>query len=646
MKRRQFLQNAGLVSAGHILLNGLPVRAMGNADKLLSGAFTCTEIADRVLVLVNLFGANDGLNTVIPIAQYSTYATNRPTLKIAQTGTGAYINLDTTLPLNRQVGLNPGLTAFKALYDQGKLNVVNGVGYPSFNRSHFRSDDLWNYGGDGTSGNTTSGWGGDLMNYRFPNTIGNPTTLMPDPLGIELGATSPSLLFETPAKTAGVLLLKNDLSNYYTELASLGGPLPNPLPGGEYGGEIKYIADVEKLSSTYANRIQTTFNAGSNSTVVYNANSSLANQLKTVARLVKGGCKTRIFLVHKSGFDTHANQAVAGATGTGTHANLLKDVADSIKAFQDDLALLGLEDRVITATYSEFGRTIDQNASLGTDHGGVNNIFIIGKGVQPGMTGNPVDLTKVDQRALVDLQFDYRRVWAGILQDFMAHNNTALTTARLGAFAATKAPVISTAYKAPASCYIGQQTTAPATFVNVDAKLQSDGTVLLQFVTGQEVGTDKYEIEYSENGAAFAKLGAVRAAGVAAVEHKYSYLHEAPATGNNWYRVVPVEKSGTKATPAQAQLFIKDADGGFTAKNYPNPAAFDFNISVTAKKEQLMTLQVFDVQGHLLRTQRHRINEGFTKINMLTAGLKAGTYILQLKSTLGFDTTLQQVIKN
>jgi Protein of unknown function (DUF1501)/Secretion system C-terminal sorting domain len=380
--------------------------------------------------------------------------------------------------------------------------------------------------------------------------------------------------------------------------------------------------------------------------VVYDANSSLANQLKTVARLVKGGCKTRIFLVHKSGFDTHANQAVAGATNTGTHATLLKDVADSIKAFQDDLALLGLEDRVITATYSEFGRTIDQNASLGTDHGGVNNIFIIGKGVQPGMTGNPVDLTKVDQRALVDLQFDYRRVWAGILQDFMAHDNTALAAARMGGFAAAKAPVINVTHKAPVSCYIGQQIAAPAAFVNAEAQLQSDGTVQLKFVTGQEINTDKYEIEYSANGSDFVKLGQVKAAGFSAVEHRYSFLHEAPATGSNWYRVIPVETDGNKAMPARAHLQIKDADGGFTAKNYPNPATFDFNISITAKKEQLMILQVFDVQGHLISTQRHRVNEGFTKINIPAAGLKPGTYILQLKSGLGFGVQLKQVIKN
>jgi uncharacterized protein (DUF1501 family) len=642
MQRRTFIKNTGKVTIGTLLLNGIPVRGFAQGP-----AFTCQQIQERILVMVNLFGANDTLNTVVPIQQYNIYANNRPTIKIAETGPNAYINLDSTLPNNQLTALHPIMTPFKALYDAGKLNVVHGVGYANGNRSHFKSDDLWNTAGDSTPANFNfnSGWAGQLFEYRYPGVIGNPTAQMPDPPCVELGSTSGSILFQTSNNNnASVLLTSSNVSSYYNTLIAVGGPAPATFPVSDYGNETKYVDEVQRISNVYAQRIQTVFNAGNNSTVTY-PNTSIANQLKTVARLIKGGSKTSVYTVHQYGFDTHGSQVIAGSSHTGAHANLLKDLTEAIKAFQDDIAALGFEDRVITTTHSEFGRTIDENSGTGTDHGGVSTMFIIGKGVRPGVTGTPIDLTQVNARGLTDLQFDYRRVWSAVLQDFMGHGAQAMNAARMGGYLTNKAPIIATTHIAPVACYINQ-VTLPVTLVTFKATLLPSGAAETFWETETEINSKEFEVEHSIDGFTWTSIGRVPGSGDSTTRKQYRLEHRGVVVGRNFYRLWQIDFNGSKREYGPVVLQVKE-NAALTMKAYPNPAQFDFNVTITAEKNQTAVMRIFDIQGHLLLQQPVTINSGFNKFNYLTNQFKGyrGELIIHLETELGIKKTLKQLIQ-
>jgi hypothetical protein len=194
------------------------------------------------------------------------------------------------------------------------------------------------------------------------------------------------------------------------------------------GDELTYVRTVASQTNQYATRIK---NAANTVTAQnpYPANNSLADQLKIVARLVKGGLKTRIYMVNYGGFDTHSLQVNAADTSTGTHANLLKNVSDAIKAFVDDCQYLGVQDRVIGMTFSEFGRRIKSNSSGGTDHGAAAPLFLFGKQVVPGVTGTnpaiPVNTTVNDN---IPFQYDFRSIYASILEKWFCVSATTLQT--------------------------------------------------------------------------------------------------------------------------------------------------------------------------------------------------------------------------
>jgi uncharacterized protein (DUF1501 family) len=647
MQRRKFLQNTAKLGVGSLVINGIPVSGYANS-KILQN-FTCAEVRDRIYVMVNLFGANDTLNTVVPVAQYGTYAsTLRPTIKINEVGaaSNAAINLDTTLPSARHTALHPVMTAFKSLYDSGKLNVVHGVGYANNNRSHFKSDDLWNTAGDSTPANFDfdSGWAGQLFEYRYPGLLGNPSGAMPDPPCIELGATNGSILFQTSSNNnASVLLTNNNVNTFYNTLVAVGGIAPTSFPTTDNGLEMQYINDIQNLSNSYAQRIQTVFNSGNNSTVTY-PNTNIANQLRTVARLIKGGSRTTMYTVHHFGYDTHGAQVMAGSNHMGTHANLLKDLTEAIKAFQDDITALGFEDRVITSTHSEFGRTADENAGSGTDHGGVSTMFIIGKGVTPGITGNPINLSLIDNRALTDLQFDYRSVFASILQDFLGHGTAAMNAARMAAYTATKAPIISPSYVADPGCYINQ-IVLPVTLTTFRAYLQANGTAEVIWQTVSENNCKEYIVEHSIDGSSFNYLGTVKGGGTSSVELNYNYNHLSPAVGKNFYRLWQIDENGSRRQYGPVILQVKDKTA-FVVTNFPNPASSKFTVNINADKKQRATVQFLDIQGHLLAQRNIMINAGANVFNYTKADCAnhTGQTIIYIQTELGLKKTLRQML--
>jgi uncharacterized protein (DUF1501 family) len=453
MKRRNFLKAFGPLAVSPFVVNGHSMRPFANSkiNRLIAN---CEEVEGRTLVLVQLKGGNDGLNTIIPIAQYDAYANLRPTIKIPETGAEAYIALDNTIKADKRVGLHPNLTAIKEMYDDGMVNVIQGVGYALPNQSHFKSTDLWLSGGDGTSENFNigSGWMGRSMQAFFPDVLGAPTTLMPDPLGIQIGDVSPSLGFHTETEHQNVINLSGqDVAGFYSLIQSIGGLPPANLTDDEHGDEISYITSVENSVNLYAARITQVFNAGTNA-LTY-PNDSFANQLKTVARLIRGGSRTKIFLCQLGGFDTHDGQVGTTALD-GDHAELMLRFAQGIKTFFDDLEAMGIGDQVLACTFSEFGRCAAENGSNGTDHGTLAPMLLFGKGVKAGVTGTNVDLTNLTtDNQLQGMQHDYRQVFTTILQDWLGANDYVLEQTMFDGY--MKLPLLDGSYVADPSCYYG-----------------------------------------------------------------------------------------------------------------------------------------------------------------------------------------------
>ncbi|MBU6341581.1 MAG: DUF1501 domain-containing protein [Bacteroidetes bacterium] len=421
MKRRNFLKILPAAGVTPIAVNGFPLRPFANSKmaKILSA---CDGIEDRVLVLIQLKGGNDGINNIIALPQYDTYANIRPNIRIAQ---DAAIVLDSGLATQDQVGLHPSLAAFKTMYEEGTLAIVQGAGYANMNQSHFKGTDLWLTGGDTTSSNfnLTTGWMGRALQAFYPDVAGAPTADMPDPLGIQIGDTNPSLGFHTETEHQNVINLSGqDPSGFFSLIQTIGGaPILN-IPDTDQGAELAYIMGVEQSVNDYAQRITEVFDNGSNALNSY-PDTNLAAQLKTIARMIKGGCKTKIYLCQHGGFDTHSGQVDAAATTEGTHAELLLELAEAVQYFFNDLKAMGLDEQVIGCTFSEFGRCARENGSNGTDHGTLAPMYLFGKNVKAGVFGTNVDLNDLtNDGQLKHLQFDYRQVFATLLQDWLGAN--------------------------------------------------------------------------------------------------------------------------------------------------------------------------------------------------------------------------------
>jgi uncharacterized protein (DUF1501 family) len=435
MKRRSFIRNVGGASLGPLLLNGLNIKSF--ADLAMLPLLNCQGIDDRVLVVVFLKGANDGLNTIVPINQYDTYANLRPNIKLSNVGqTNGLLNLDSSLAMDRQVGIHPSMTAFKDMYEQDKATLIQAVGYPLPNKSHFKATDLWLSGGDGTLANSNlgSGWLGRYLDSAYPGVNGFSTPEFPDPLGIQFGDMQPSFSLTNHAQEfEGLNLTNQNLTNLSGLLNGLGSAPHTNLGSSDFEDKLSFIMEVENSTNAYGNRITSVYNAGSNSNVTY-PSSDLANQFKSIAKLLSGGSQTKVFLAHKGGFDTHNSQVVTGSTHTGTHATLLQDVFSSIKAFHDDLQNLGIGDRVVTVTFSEFGRKMIENGSVGTDHGNFAPLFLFGNPVKTGVIGNNINLSQITADGnLVEsgtnnqLQHDYRRIFKTLLQDWLGAGSSIIT---------------------------------------------------------------------------------------------------------------------------------------------------------------------------------------------------------------------------
>jgi len=397
MKRRAFLKNSTVFTLP-AFLGGFDMAAMPSSlmATLINGD------SDKVLVLIDLNGGNDGLNTFVPMDVYGNLANARPDVILPESS---------ILDMTDTIGLHPEMTGIKNMYDNSNLTLIQGVGYPDQNRSHFRSSDIWNTGSKSDEYKPT-GWMGRYLDDSFPGYPSDfPTTDCPDPFAVTMGRSISGTCQGMDSNFSLAIINTDDIGGLDTGVEV-------PQPNDCYGAEMDFLVETFKKSNAYADRVVAAADAGDSNENLY-PDTTLANQLKTVAKLISGGLQTKIYVLKLSGFDTHSDQVVDGNTTQGWHADLIKNLSDAIYAFQEDLKLQGLEDRVIGCTFSEFGRKIISNAGMGTDHGSAAPMMVFGSCINPGVIGdNPQIGTDVDSDEGVAMQYDFKWVFGSILMDW------------------------------------------------------------------------------------------------------------------------------------------------------------------------------------------------------------------------------------
>lgn len=395
MRRRNFIRT-GALSTIPIWIPGLKMNATA-----LPFLFPPTD-NDKILVLVQLNGGNDGLNCVIPRDQYSALNLLRPNILIPE---------KSVLHIEDHVGLHPSMTGMQNLYQDEKMTIIQAVGYPNQDRSHFRSTDIWTTGSDANEYLST-GWIGRQFSLDHPEyPSGYPAPGFEDPFALTMG----SYVSETCQGPIG------NFSLAVNDPFSLS-PIPEgeigQIPDTPYGDELRFIIDSLYQTNEYAGVIQQAAQSGSNQ-ASYPDDNRLAQQLKNVALLISGGLKTKVYVVTLGGFDTHSGQ-VETDTKEGDHAQLLSQLSAAMEAFQSDLELSGNENRVVSMTFSEFGRQIRSNDSLGTDHGNAAPLFLFGSCVKHGVIGaNPLLSVDSEPQAGVEMQVDFRSVYGTLLKDWL-----------------------------------------------------------------------------------------------------------------------------------------------------------------------------------------------------------------------------------
>ncbi len=397
MNRRHFLQVSALTTGfvAPLRFGSLAVAAHS------PGAFRPLETEnDNILIIIQLFGGNDGLNTVIPADDGRYYSRYRRKLAIPKEKALRLNNGAAYLHPALGTGPNEGLLG---LFKSGKLAVVQGVGYENPDLSHFRSTDIWLSGQ--LPANATqrldSGW----LGRYFGPTLSAATP--PEPLCVRIGGST-SLLFQSRA--GDVALALENPADFYQQGKDVLSSDVGPTDGSAFAAEFGFVGDLAVQSFVYSSVVKRAFDAGKNS-VEYEKN-ALSDQARLTARLISGGLKSKVYLLSIDGFDTHANQGGEG----GTHAALLTQVSTAVSALMADLEKQGQADRVVGLTVSEFGRRPEENASNGTDHGAAGVMFVFGNAVKGRVVGQNLSFDRLDANLDFRHQFDYRRVYDEVLR--------------------------------------------------------------------------------------------------------------------------------------------------------------------------------------------------------------------------------------
>jgi uncharacterized protein (DUF1501 family) len=453
MKRRQFVKLTSTASA----IGLMPFQLQASL-KLANSVFNC-DFTNRKLVLIELAGGNDGLNTVIPINVFTNYQDLRPNIYIPPSQYLPLNTIDSSIQgTNQDIALHPALSGFQTLYGQDQMRIIQSVGYPYQNKSHFASKDIYATGNDGSgwANGNSSGWIGRFMEQHYNQFI--PTTF---PLGVQIGSPSLNLGFHGVVEHGLAININGqDAENFYSVLSGLAGDAPTNIPNSHYGTELQYIIDTDALSNQYSETISNAFNSGTN--LATYPNSNLANQLKTVARLIRGNMQSKVYLVSLGGFDTHNAQNQSSGDILGTHNDLLNQLSEAVSSFMQDINADSIGEDIVGLTFSEFGRKAKENGSLGTDHGEVAPMFVFGRPVRSGISGINVDLTEAttdNNFQIESVQYDYRSTFTTLFQDFLGASDsqidaTFLDNSTNSSFTDSKInELLKDNYKVEATCY-------------------------------------------------------------------------------------------------------------------------------------------------------------------------------------------------
>ena len=394
--RRLFLQQLG--AAGIVSLGISPPAFLSRAA-WAAGEGENKPKDGRILVLVQMAGGNDGLNTVIPHGDDEYYK--------ARPGIG--IPKPNVLKIDDSLGFHPQMTGFKELYDEGRLAIVQGVGYPNPDRSHFRSMDIW-HSARPDADYTQDGWLGRGLDLTVEQHAGAMRAMALGTNRLPLALLSSKVNVPSISNLAGYHLelgpgpeanrklqrrLMGEIAERQSSLSGLGAAAAN----------LDFLRKTAVTAFTSADKLKEV-TASYKPAVPYPAN-GLGEKLKVVAQIIAGELGTRVIFVSLDGFDTHAQQA-------GSHQALLAELSSAVRAFFQDLKGHSLDERVVLATFSEFGRRVKENGSLGTDHGAASQVFIAGPTVKGGLHGKHPSLTDLVEG---DLKFhtDFRSVYATLL---------------------------------------------------------------------------------------------------------------------------------------------------------------------------------------------------------------------------------------
>jgi uncharacterized protein (DUF1501 family) len=392
--RRNLLGRGALLVAAGLTAPSFIART---AIALNSQAETPAATSKNILVAVQLSGGNDGLNTVIPFADPGYY----------QFRSSLAIPTDSVLPLTDSVGLHPNMSGLKTLYDQGLVAVVQGVGYPNPNRSHFRSMDIWHTARPDIIERT--GW---LGRYLDACQCGQDLPLPAVSAGDQLNSLfyAEHTLVPAVASIGGFSLQteSGDRNSRQLQIQTLRNIYQQ---AGNWPAHEALMRKTAVQAMDGADQLAQAAGAY-HSPVQYPANNPLAAQLQMVAQIIAGNLGARVFSVQLGGFDTHAAQF-------DQQANLLLQLGEALNAFEQDLAAMGKQNEVLLMTFSEFGRRVAQNGSNGTDHGTAEPMFVIGSRVAPGLYGTYPPLEDLDDNGDLKFNTDFRNVFAAVLRDHM-----------------------------------------------------------------------------------------------------------------------------------------------------------------------------------------------------------------------------------
>ncbi|MDE2835353.1 MAG: DUF1501 domain-containing protein [Bacteroidota bacterium] len=389
--RRDFLAGLGLVAGSALMLGKTPVHAFSHTSLLNELGSLSSE---RILVLVQLEGGNDGLNTIVPI-ENDHYYRARPRLAIPKVS---------TLQLTSELGFHPSMRRLRDTFDNGQMAIIQGVGYQDSSLSHFRGTDIWMTASDRGS-HRVSGWTGRQLEVTYPGIDTDPPSF---PLAVQIGGLTSSLL-TGEHHSVGMSLTNTEVferlirnGRYYNE---------GNVPSSSYGREMAFVRRVANDAYRYGIAVKDAADRGVNEVEYLNpGGNGLARRLRIVARLIKGSLGARVYHVGLAGFDTHGSQ---GST-SGRHSLLLKYLSEAVTSFLADLG--SLSEQVLVMTFSEFGRRVEQNGSEGTDHGTAAPLFLFGPGVRGGLYGQAPSLSDLDPYGNMRHHVDFRAIYATVLQ--------------------------------------------------------------------------------------------------------------------------------------------------------------------------------------------------------------------------------------